>query len=52
MGDYYKLGTKAKDGDYNYTIYNYPKVKEAINKMTNVYFVEGEKTLIHLINQV
>ena len=43
MGDYYKLGTKAKDGDYNYTIYNYPKVKEAINKMTNVYFVEGEK---------
>lgn len=43
MGDYYKLGTKAKDGDYNYTIYNYPKVKEAINKMNNVYFVEGEK---------
>lgn len=43
IGDYYKLGTKSKDGDYNYTIYNYPRVKEAINKMNNVYFVEGEK---------
>lgn len=43
MGDYYRLGTKSKDGDYEYTIYNYPRVKEAINKMNNVYFVEGEK---------
>lgn len=42
-GDYYKLGTKATTGDYDYTIYNYPKIKEAINKMNNVYFVEGEK---------
>lgn len=43
MGDYYRLGTKSKDGDYEYTIYNYPRVKEAINKMNNVYIVEGEK---------
>ena len=42
-GEYYRLGTKAKDGDYDYTIYNYPKVKEAINKGNNIYFVEGEK---------
>lgn len=42
-GEYYRLGTKAKDGDYDYTIYNYPKVKEALDKGNNIYFVEGEK---------
>lgn len=43
MGEYYRLGTKAKDGDYNYTVYNYPSIKDAINKINNIYFVEGEK---------
>ena len=42
-GEYYRLGTKTKDGDYDYTIYNYPKVKEALDKGNNIYFVEGEK---------
>ena len=42
-GDYFKITTKAKGGEYTPTIYNYPSVKKAINKGSNIYFVEGEK---------
>lgn len=42
-GEYYKTATKAKGGEYEHTIYNYPKVKKAIEKGNKIYFVEGEK---------
>lgn len=48
-GDYYQYGTKKKLGDYEYVIYNYPKVKEAIAKEHPIYFVEGEKDADNLI---
>lgn len=48
-GDYYQYGTKKKLGDYEYVVYNYPKVKEAIDKGYPIYFVEGEKDADNLI---
>ena len=48
-GDYYEYGTKKKLGDYEYVVYNYPKVKEAIDKEHPIYFVEGEKDADNLI---
>ena len=42
-GSYFRLGTKSKDGEYTYTIYNYPKIKQAIDKEQYIYIVEGEK---------
>ena len=42
-GEFYKLSTKEKSGEYIYTIYNYPKVKQAIGKQQYIYIVEGEK---------
>lgn len=42
-GNYFRLGTKRKDGEYTYTIYNYPKIKQAIDKEEYIYIVEGEK---------
>lgn len=42
-GEFYKLSTKKKSGEYIYTIYNYPKVKQAIGKQQYIYIVEGEK---------
>lgn len=42
-GSYFSLGTKSKDGEYTYTIYNYPKIKQAIDKEQYIYIVEGEK---------
>ena len=42
-GEYLKTVTKATGGEYEPTIYNYPAVKKAINKGSNIYFVEGEK---------
>lgn len=41
--DYYTLVTTKNNGEYEYTIYNYPRVKYAIENNHNVYFVEGEK---------
>ena len=49
QGDYYQYGTKKKLGDYEYVVYNYPKVKEAIDKEHPIYFVEGEKDADNLI---
>lgn len=49
QGDYYQYGTKKKLGDYEYVVYNYPRVKEAISKGYPVYFVEGEKDADNLI---
>lgn len=43
QGDYFKTVTKATGGEYNHTIYNYPRVKNAIENNYNIYFVEGEK---------
>ena len=48
-GDYYQYGTKKKLSDYEYVVYNYPKVKEAIDKEHPIYFVEGEKDADNLI---
>ena len=42
-GKQFMLTTKQKGGEYEQTIYNYPKVKKAIEKDNNIYFVEGEK---------
>lgn len=43
QGEYFKTVTKVKGGEYEPTIYNYPKVKKAIEKDNNIYIVEGEK---------
>ena len=43
QGEYFKTATKSIAGEYNHTIYNYPVVKNAIEKGFNVFFVEGEK---------
>lgn len=42
-GEYYRLALKSKEGDFEHTIYNYPKVKQALQKQQNIYIVEGEK---------
>ena len=43
-GEYFKAVTKATGGDYEHTIYNYPRVKKAIeNGKNNIFIVEGEK---------
>ena len=47
-GEYYKTTTKEKGGEYEYTTYNYPAVKKAIEKDNNIYFVEGEKDVKNL----
>lgn len=48
-GDYYEYGTKKKLGEYEYVVYNYPRVKDAIDKGHPIYFVEGEKDADNLI---
>lgn len=47
----YRPVKKEKDEEFKCTIYNYPRVKKAIEKGQNIYIVEGEKdaeTLIKL----
>lgn len=47
----YKFGDKEHFSNTNKYIYNYPKVKKAIENNHNVYFVEGEKDANNLIRR-